>query len=78
MSDTSSNDRYNTKVYKLNSRKNFPEWKQKTLSLAQSKGYDRFLISKVVVKSEAEIEVLEDEYHAEQDPVLKATKKRVA
>ena len=78
MSDTSSNEGYNTKVYKLKSRKNFPEWKQKTLSLAKSKGYDRFLLNSVVVKTETEIEVLEDDYHAEQDAVLKASKKRIA
>ena len=78
MSDLSSDEGHNTKVYKLKSRKTFPKWKQKTLSLARSKGYDRFLLNDVKVKSEAEIEVLEDEYHAETDSTLKALKKRIA
>ena len=29
------------------------------------------------MKSDAEIEVTEDEYHAEQDAVIKASKKRI-
>ena len=66
MSDTSSNEGYNTKVYMLKSRKNFPEWKQKTLPVAKS-----------VRQVPTENEVLEDDYHVEQDAVLKASKKRI-
>ena len=51
MSDTSSNEGSNTKVYKLKSRRNFPEWKQKTLSLAKTKDYDKFLLEIVNVKT---------------------------
>ena len=54
-SGDSSSER-NTKVYKLRSRKNFPSWKQKTLSTASSKGFKRFLLEDVKIKSEAELD----------------------
>ena len=60
MSSDSESDR-NTKVYKLRSRKNFPSWKQKTLSMASSKGFERFLLEDVVVRSEVEIDSKETE-----------------
>ena len=54
-SSDSSSER-NTKVCKLRSRKNFPHWKQKTLSTASSKGFKRFLLEDVKIKSEAELD----------------------
>ena len=51
-----SDSQHNTKVYKLRSRKNFPSWKQKTLSMASSKGYERFLLEDVTIESEDDID----------------------
>ena len=67
MSDSSDSEEHNTKVYKLRSRKNFHSWKQKTLSLASSKGYERFLLEDVKVEKESEIEAREAAYIAEKD-----------
>ena len=66
MSDSSDSDR-NTSVYKLRSRKNFPSWKQKTLSMASSKGYERFLLEDVKVEKEEVIDDKETEYIEEAD-----------
>ena len=62
MAYENSDSEHNTKVYKLKSRKNFPSWKQKTLSLASSLGYERFLLGDVVVKTEDEVDAKEEEY----------------
>ena len=67
MSSDSDSDR-DTKVYKLRSRKNFPSWKQKTLSMASSKGYERFLLEDVAIKSEDDIDDKEIEMIEETDP----------
>ena len=66
MSSDSDSDR-DTKVYKLRSRKNFPSWKQKTLSMASSKGHARFLLEKVDIKTEDEIDAKETEMIEEKD-----------
>ena len=64
MSDNSSasGNHHDTKVYKLRSRKNFPNWKQKTLSMASSKGYERFLLEVVKVESDTVIDQKEVDY----------------
>ena len=67
MSSDSSKSEQNTKVYKLKSRKNFQAWKQKTLSLASSKGYERFLLENVKVYSEADIDKVVEDYLDEVD-----------
>ena len=73
-SDSSESDR-NTKVYKLRSRKNFQTWKQKTLSLASSKGYERFLLEDVSVDSDNEIDNKEADYINETDDDERRKKK---
>ena len=67
MSSNSSNSGDHTKVYKLKSRKNFPAWKQKTLSLASSKGYERFLLKTVKVPTEDKVNGKEQDYIQETD-----------
>ena len=64
MSDNSSasGNHHDTKVYKLRSRKNFSNWKQKTLSMASSKGYERFLLEDVKVEQDAVIDQKEMDY----------------
>ena len=69
MSSESSDTETHTKVYKLKSRKNFQEWKQKTLSLASSKGYEMFLLGPVAVKTETGIDQKEMDYINETDDV---------
>ena len=67
MSSDSSDSGDHTKVYKLKSRKNFPAWKQKTLSLASSKGHERFLLKTVKVPTEDEVNGKEQDYIQETD-----------
>ena len=70
--------KYKTKrVCKLKNRNNFPECNQKSLSLAMSKVFDGFLLNDAKVKSEAEIEVLEDGYHVKQSSTIRALTKRI-
>ena len=75
-SDSSDYGTSSAKVYKLKSRKTFPAWKQKTLSLAKSKGYERFLLNNVPVKTEVELEAEEAIYIGLTDAGAKALKKR--
>ena len=62
MSDSSDSEHHDTRVYKLRSRKNFPNWKQKTLSMASSKGYERFLLEDVNVEDDVVIDQKEIDY----------------
>ena len=75
-SDSSDYGTSSAKVYKLKSRKTFPAWKQKTLSLAKSKGYERFLLSEVPIKTEVELEAEETTYLGLTDAGARAIKKR--
>ena len=67
MASESSDSERDTKVYKLRSRKNFPSWKQKTLSMASSKGYERFLLNDVKVETDDDINRKELDYIDEKD-----------
>ena len=67
MSSSSSESEGNTKVYKLRSRTHFPAWKQKIISAASSKGFEKYLTSNVAVKTEAEIDQDEADYINEVD-----------
>ena len=64
-----------TKVCKLRSRKYFPIWKQKILSAASSKGYDKYLTTSVAVKTDAEIDAKEVDYINEADDKQRRIKK---
>ena len=75
MSSVSSSSDGDTKVYKLRSRRHFPIWKQKILSAASSKGYDKFLTSSVAVKTEMEIDAKEVDYINEVDDKQRRIKK---
>ena len=66
MSDSSESGT-NTKVYKLKSRRNFQSWKQKTLSMASSKGYERFLLEDVKIEEPDDIDLMEEDYINEVD-----------
>ena len=77
MSSDDSDSERNTKVYKLKSRKNFQAWKQKTLSMASTRGLERFLLNDVPVDSEQEIEVKLNEYVNEADDDKRRKKKIV-
>ena len=66
MSNTSESGA-NTKVYKLKSRRNFQSWKQKTFSMASSKGYERFLLEDVKIEDADDIELMEEGYINEGD-----------
>ena len=67
MSSDSSVVSGNTKVYKLRSKKYFPIWKQKALSTASSRGYNKYLTQDVTVKTETEIDTMETNYINETD-----------
>ena len=75
MSSDSSDSGSDTKVYKLRSRRYFPIWKQKMLSSASSKGFDKYLLNDVQVKTEAEIDTKETEYINEADDNVRRVKK---
>ena len=67
MSSDSSEASGSTKVYKLRSKKYFPIWKQKALSTASSRGYNKYLTQDVTVKTETEIDTMETNYINETD-----------
>ena len=67
MSSDSSNSDENTKVYKLVSKKKFPIWKQKMMSTASSKGFDKYLLNDVTVKTQDELDAKETQYINEPD-----------
>ena len=66
MSDSSNSDE-NTKVYKLVRKKKFPIWKQKMMSTASSKGFDKYLLNDVTVKTQDELDAKETQYINEPD-----------
>ena len=66
-SDSGDSEHHKTSVYKLRSRKNFPSWKQKTLSMASSKGYERFLLEDVKIEKEQVIDDKKVDYIDEVD-----------
>ena len=66
-SDSSDSEYHKTSVYKLRGRKNFHSWKQKTLSMASSKGYERFLLENVKVEDEDDIELKKEDYIDKDD-----------
>ena len=75
MSSDSSDSGNDAKVYKLRSRRYFPVWKQKTLSAACSKGYEKYFTTSVVIKTEAEIDAKETDYINEVDEKVRRVKK---
>ena len=75
MSSDDSESNTNTKVCKLKSRRKFPSWKQKTLSMASSKGYVRFLLEDVQVDTDKKIEIKEIDYANEADEEARRKKK---
>ena len=56
MSSDSIDSERNKKFYLLKSRKNFHNWKEKTLSNASSQGYERFLLENVKVETESTLQ----------------------
>ena len=58
-----------TKVYKLRSKRYFPIWKQKVLSAASSRGYNKYLTNNVNMETEIDIDIKETEYINETDNV---------
>ena len=75
MSSSSSESGNDAKVAKLRSRAYFPVWKQKMLSAASSKGYDKYLTLSVAIKTQAEIDAKEVEYINEPDEKDRRVKK---
>ena len=76
MSSDSDSDERETRVFKLKSRSYFPKWKQKTLSMAISKGFDQFLTDSISVKTQDELDNIEIDYINEADEEAKRVKKR--
>ena len=64
---SSSESEDDAKVYKLRSRSYFPIWKQKTLSMASSRGFEKYLSTSVPVNTEAEIDAKMAAYINETD-----------
>jgi len=64
-----------TTFVKLRTKKQFPEWKRKTLALARQQGYSRFLERTIDVLTETEIEDLKTEIEVETDADKKKEKK---
>ena len=67
MSSDSSNAEENTKVYKIRSKKGFPIWKQKIMSVASSKGFEQYLTKDIAIKTQDELDNLETAFINKND-----------
>ena len=74
MSSNSDSDDH-MKVYKLRSRRGFPIWKQKIMSVASAKGFDHYLTTNVAVKTQGDIDTKEIEVINETDDDARRVKK---
>jgi len=70
MSDSSQSDS-DPKTYKLKGRHDFAAWKQKTLSSASAKGYEKYIIQDVLIQDEAVLEEMEDKMIEETNADLR-------
>ena len=75
MSSDSNESSDGMKVYKLKSRRGFPTWKQKIMSVASAKGYDHYLTTNVTVRTQTELDEKETEVINEIDDDVRRVKK---
>ena len=75
MSSDSSESGDATKVFKLRSRRSFPIWKQKIMSVASAKGFDQYLTKSIPIKTQAEIDAKEIDQINEADEDVRRVKK---
>ena len=59
MPSDSSDSGENMRVFKLRSRRSFPTWKQKIMSVASAKGFDQYITNNIAVKTQAELDLKE-------------------
>ena len=67
MSDSDESEHDPVRSYKLKSRRDFAAWKQKTLSLASSKGLEHYILNDVSVESESDLDQKEEAMINESD-----------
>ena len=58
---SNSNSDDHTKINKLRCRRGFPNWKQQIMLVANAKGFDQYLTTNIVVKTQAELDAKEIE-----------------
>ena len=75
MSSDSNESSDGMKVYKLKSRRGFPTWKQKIMSVASAKGYNHYLTTNVTVRTQTELDEKETQVINEIDDDVRRVKK---